>query len=157
MPTTLRILFLVFTSALISSCGSFDRAWEEALAESQGTTPRDGFAGAWRGRWNSETTGHEGALRCLVSPALARPEGSISPVLHESWYWAKWSLFSGAFRTQDSVRSTGLGSSSVEGSRNLGPFLGGTFSHEGIIEGDHFQSRYSSRLDEGTFELRRVR
>ena len=47
-----------------SGCSTFHREWKQAAAQ---PLPIDDITGRWQGGWKSEGTGHQGALRCVVS------------------------------------------------------------------------------------------
>src|SRR5256885_8458134 len=47
-------------------CSSFNSEWKAAA---QMPVAAGDIAGRWEGTWKSEATGHNGNLRCIISPA----------------------------------------------------------------------------------------
>ena len=152
--STLRIAGLGFLAAFLSSCagGAFDRDWNAAVAayEAEGAPAEAPFLGPWTGTWLSDMNAHTGGLRCLVSPV-----DSGSETTYEFRYHATWGdFFSGGYRADYEVTPDGKGGFEVKGSKDLGMF--GSFDHEGLIQGDAFDSTYASdKGDHGAFKLKR--
>lgn len=142
-------LFFVAALTLVAatSCSSFHEQWRQAASQS---TPED-FTGRWEGRWVSTATGHEGKLRCLVTP-------SEDPQTHGHYnfhYWARWGFLSGAFATVYPVRETAPGAWRFEGESDLG-FLGGLYRHQGSTTGRAFDATYTATNgDRGRMQMRR--
>lgn len=153
MRKMLRFASLVVLPALFASCaGQFERDWETAVASYQEEGMHDSaepFLGPWKGTWESGMNEHTGDLRCLVTPADGEEEG------YEFQYHATWgSFFQGGFLAFYEVNPDGKGGFLVSGSKDLGLF--GGFDHEGRIEGNRFESTFTSEKgDHGTFEMER--
>ncbi len=129
-----------------SGCSSFNRHWEEA-GRMPGTAT--GMSGRWEGTWRSEANGHEGGLRCLVTE---QENG-----LYEAWFRATYhrvfDLHFG-YKVPLTVERTN-GVYRFEGEADLGWLAGGIYHYEGEATAEHFFSRYRSRQDQGTFDMRR--
>ena len=137
-----RIPFCLALPLLMGGCSTlYDRKWEAA------PVPVAGLEGRWEGRWRSETTGHEGPLRCLVT----RREGH----LYDFHFWAAWSLLSASWHLDLEARPEGE-ITHLSGERNLGILLGGVYTFTATVQGDRVEARYRSRKERGTFALDRV-
>ncbi len=144
MITTSRIVTLFFVGLILSTCGcsSFNREWEEFPAMG-----KDSPAGRWVGRWNSQVNGHEGDLRCMISPAEkdmyeAKFEASYGPAL--------------TFRYSMSFSATREDRSWIlEGEEDLGLLAGGIYRYRGTVDLTDFVATYSSAKDMGTYRMTR--
>ncbi|MBP7949192.1 MAG: hypothetical protein KA004_06005 [Verrucomicrobiales bacterium] len=134
----------------LSSCSGvrFDREWQAAKTVRH-TGPAAAVAGAWEGRWVSQSSGHSGKLRCLVSPDAAGRTAIFR-------YEATWGdLFSGQFTLKCDLTPAGSGVWNVAGSKDLGKLLGGKFSHNGTVAEKEIKAQYHSKADQGNFTLHR--
>ncbi|NNE90029.1 MAG: hypothetical protein HKN23_00130 [Verrucomicrobiales bacterium] len=142
----IRLLSGLLPVLLLASCASarFEKDWKQALAD-EASGKSNAVTGPWTGTWETETNGHTGDLRCLVS------EDGDS---HKFRYHATWGkIFQGGYTANYDVRKTGR-AYKVTGSKDLGFF--GEFAHDGTIRGDTFHATYeSSKGDKGAFLLRR--
>ncbi len=136
-------------SLALSSCTSFDRQWAESLRS--GSSDSAAPTGCWTGRWKSESTGHTGQLRCIIS-ADSRDTRACHCLYHATW----GKLLSGSFRVDAKLDKRSAQEWKIRGQRDLGVLLGGTFTQEGIISQDQFRSHYNSKLDHGVLEMTRV-
>ncbi|MEM7145114.1 MAG: hypothetical protein AAF591_08240 [Verrucomicrobiota bacterium] len=138
------LIALITLVAVLPACTSpkFANDWQAALQ-----APQDGIEGAWEGDWKSETSGHHGKLRCLVTKSPADSH------TYNFNYWASWAtVLSGGFQVTYDVQPSKDGYT-VTGESDLGPF--GLFHHQGHINDDHFHADYRSKNDQGTFEMSR--
>ena len=134
--------------ALISpSCSSsFQRDWRNATATP--TKPDTAtIEGRWDGSWASDTNRHSGKLRCIISPA-------DRPGSYEFRYWGTFAKFFRFHYTVDYDARFTDGAWHMAGENDLG-IMGGKFHHEATIRGDKFDATYTSKWDNGKFELRR--
>ncbi len=142
-----RTLYFALCSLLMTSCSSFEKEWNQSVAEYKAgniETP----AGPWVGSWNTTTNGHMGDLRAIVKPSPAR-NGEYSFRYHATW----GSFFRGTYQVDFPVIRRGS-TYQVDGSKSLGPF--GRFGHKAKIKGHSFNATYSSdKGDLGTFDLKR--
>lgn len=163
MPAFLRILLPLIFSLGTISCTGWPRGWNVAKR----ARTAEGPGGAWIGTWKSHSTGHTGNLRCAVFPVKsATPPAPTAPIASKSdpngqiWeyrYRASWARILCAGFTVDCLAHQNQdGSWSVTGSRDLGPVLGGIFTHQATVDGDRLEAKYQSSADEGTLSLRRV-
>src|SRR5262245_54077305 len=51
---------------LANGCSSFNRQWKETVHQ---PIPSD-LSGPWEGHWISDVNGHNGKLRCLITPGV---------------------------------------------------------------------------------------
>lgn len=105
--------------------------------------------GVWRGRWNSQSTGHSGPVRARI---VAQPDGSYS------------ARFSGRFavvipftyRADLHPVDLPYGSTWLVSEKKLGPVLG-SYRMQAIQTGDQFSADFHAGRDSGRFEMQRVR
>lgn len=131
----------------LTSCGTFERKWNAAVAEYH-TGGTRGPEGPWSGTWHTTTNDHTGKLRAVVSPSQKKPGE------YDFHYHATWArIFSGGYRVTYPVKRQGS-RYLVDGDEKLGIF--GTFHHKGTITRDRFEATYSSDREEiGKFSMRR--
>ncbi len=152
-------LSLVFAALTLASCAGarFERDWNQAVAaHTSGEGAKDPVAGPWTGTWLSHVNGHDGTLRCLVTP-LESASGATGETSkpYRFRYRATWQkVLSGGYTADYTVVPQGKRGYQVDGVKDLGLF--GNFQHEGQILGDRFESTYASDMgDHGVFELKR--
>ena len=141
------LLLVAFLAA--TGCCSFSSRWNELAAAPP--APTAGDVSLWEGTWLSDHNGHNGKLRCIVSkiePAeaiAAKPVPSGAPIpTHRLELSAPWGLglvsdFKGSFPIV------------------VWPLIDDTYHTEGTIEGDQSKAKYHAEIDEGTFEMTRVK
>lgn len=127
------------------SCSGFSKEWKQAVAQ---PIPNDHITGPWEGSWRSESNDHTGKLRCIVT---APKDGGNVYRFH---YWATWNLFSGAYRAQYPVEKRS-DTWHFSGETDLGRLAGGIYHHQGTATSVKFNARYTSKADEGFFEMKR--
>jgi len=151
MKSFLKNFLPLFCICLLASCAGprFNSAWQKAGEEYRAgkTSP---VTGPWEGSWLSDSNGHKGKLRCVITPAAGKAESNR----YLFRYWATWAgPLQGGFKAEFEVEKMGS-QYHIQGQENLGIF--GSFRHEGVIQGKHFEANYrSSSGDYGTFNLRR--
>ena len=135
-------LLLVAVASLLTSCGSFNKQWEEAIGSNY-----TGVEGPWEGTWKSDMNGHNGKLRAVVTKK--------SPTEYEFVYWATWGdVFSGSFPAVHTLKAKGKGYE-LSGTEDLGA-LGGVYTFAGGIDEKNYKATYkSSKGDHGVFEMAR--
>ncbi|QDU41320.1 hypothetical protein Mal4_56860 [Maioricimonas rarisocia] len=104
--------------------------------------------GRWKGEWVSDVNGHRGLLKARISHI----EGSQYRVCYTGTFWG---LLPFVFATEMDVVQDG-GVARFQGSEDLGPLVGGTFSYSGSATCDEFVARFRSDEDHGTFRMSRV-
>lgn len=152
MPSTTRLrarrpLGVLLAAFLATGCSSFPGDWEEGA--SRVPPAGDPLAGAWDGRWVSETTGHEGRLRCIAEPAA-----------DEEWLLRFRARWGGMFRFSYELPVEATTASDevlrLAGEADLGwPY--GVYAFEAEVAGDRLRASYRTEGDQGTFSLTRVR
>lgn len=154
-----RAIALLFHFGALG-CSSFERDWQDAVAEldADGVGSRDataapsnevGFEGPWEGRWRSESDGHSGQLRCLLTPI----DGSKRRYVAR--YKARWAAIFTFEYSLPIELAPGEGRYSFDGEQDLG-WPWGIYRYQGTISTDRLTSRYQARFDRGLFELERV-
>jgi len=132
-----------------SSCTDFKQQWKLAIEESAKINGKHAdLTGPWEGTWTSDTNGHNGKLRAIITK---QPDGQF-----EFHYWAQWQkVLSGSFKENYPVEAKKDGSFTFQGEKDLGK-LGGKFSHQGSATATNFKATYDSEMgDKGVFELQR--
>ncbi len=155
----IRLFTSIFVVSVLASCASarFEKDWKTAVAD-QSSGKGDPVSGPWAGSWTTETNGHTGKLRCLVTPlhdaACQETNGKKLDDQYRFRYHATWGkIFQGGYTADYDVKKSGSGYQ-VTGSKDLGPF--GEFKHDGKIQGDQFNATYeSTKGDKGGFYLNR--
>ena len=131
--------------ALLTGCCGFNRDWKRAGLAPQTT---NGIAGRWDGFWLSDRNGHNGRLRCLISPSTND--------LYTARYHARyWKILTFSYTVPLKVqRSNDL--FHFSGEANLGNLVGGVYRYTGSVAGTNFHSSYDSKYDHGYFRMNRV-
>jgi hypothetical protein len=146
-PRFVFFLTAVAGMAGLPSCTGIPRGWRQAKAGE----PRDDATGAWVGTWRSHVNGHHGGLRAVVEP----PPGQ--PAALRFRYRASWMRVLCAGFTVDCTGTREAdGSLTVSGAKDLGRAFGGRFQHTGSIRHGRLTAAYSSAMDHGVMELRRL-
>lgn len=144
MRARYRYSIALIVAALLAGCSTFNRDWKAMASE---PIP-GGVDGRWDGRWSSDASGHDGALRCIVST----DEAGATTARYRATY-------AGILSYEYSVpmvieRDGALHRFAAEA--DLGWLAGGVYEYEGTISGDAFHATYSCSRDHGTFEMQRV-
>tara|TARA_R110002096_G_scaffold119925_8_gene259928 strand:+ start:149 stop:712 length:564 start_codon:yes stop_codon:yes gene_type:complete len=144
---TFRSILLAFSSILLASCSSFERDWDQSVADYQAGKISAPY-GPWDGAWTTPSNGHSGDLRAIVKES---PGNSGAAAFR---YNATWSpIFQGTYSVDFPITRQG-GTYYVDGSKSLGPF--GKFGHKATISGNSFNASFSDDKGAlGQFNLRR--
>lgn len=138
-----RLLLSALLLSFVTGC-SFNRDWRRAA---QSPPPADDIEGAWIGHWRSDVNGHNGQLRCIMTPH--------APNAYMARYRARfWKIFAAGYAVPLSVTNIN-GEFRFSGTANLGALGGGIYIYEGSATPTAFQSTYRSKRDHGTFVLHR--
>jgi hypothetical protein len=129
-------------AAVFSNASEFNRHWrmDDFHAGADNGLPR-----RWEGQWISETNGHHGALRCVLTKNSAAD--------YDATFYA---VYAGMLRVCYTVplhgQTTGetLG---LEGDADLGSLAGGTYHYAGEATARAFRCNYQCKYDRGTFEM----
>ncbi len=136
---------LALSALSLVSCASprYEWAWHQAQ-QHPGALP----AGAYEGTWNSAHNGHSGKLRCIVSPAA---DG------FRFYYRATWAtVLQGSFSLNGTAQQTAPQVWKVQGEKDLGAALGGTFTHQATLTAHTLEASYDAKFDHGLMHLHRV-
>ncbi len=144
---TFRTSFTVTALLLLLTTGcstAFKRDWKTATAQ---PAPTDSIAGPWEGTWLSHKNGHNGRLRCILTPE--------TPDRYRAQFHAQYKrILSFGYTVPLTVRS-GHGTNSFHGEANLGRLAGGVYTYDGYASPTNFSSTYKSKHDHGVFQMRR--
>ena len=140
----LCLFCLLASSFIFIGCTSFNTAWDQASKQS---VSANSLQGCWEGTWQSESNGHEGSLRCVVT---RRKDGA-----YKARYYAIYQKVIGfgytiLLRTTETNRGWHF-----SGDANLGWWVGGIYRYEGWVQETNFFSTYSCKYDHGTFRMTR--
>ncbi len=140
------VAWCLSSALVVSGCSSFEAEW---LAAKTPDPPEGSLAGAWEGRWISESSGHDGGLRCIIT--------ETEQGVYDAWYEATWRflfVFSPEYTLPMEVTQEERVYRFV-GECNLGWFLG-TYRYSGEATDTHFTANYTTANDHGSFEMERV-
>jgi hypothetical protein len=146
-PPRLFAVLMLLVALISSSCSTFQRDWSDAALTPAGSGSTATIEGRWDGSWKSDTNRHYGKLRCIVSP-------TDRPGHYKFRYWG---TFAKIFRFHYKVEYDAEhhdGAWQMAGESDLG-IMGGKFHHTATIDGDKFDATYSSKWDNGKFNLHR--
>ena len=125
-------------------CSTFNHDYDAALRRQHA-----GIAGCWSGTWSSESNGHHGTLRCILTPH------------GENAYDARFrAVYCGLIPFEESVLLTGTDSGDLwrfRGEKDLGWLAGGIYQYTGEATATKFMARYTSVHDRRIFEMTRHR
>ncbi len=150
---------LLVAAISLQGCSTFNRDWnhmESTAAAERGSQPMlTGLSGRWKGTWRSNSNGHHGELRCIITEDES---GSLRARYRARYGW----FFTFEYdmpMTAERIAGTEKRSEAYRfsASADLGWLAGGVYAYEGTVTGDVFHSTYTSSGDHGTFEMRRVR
>lgn len=162
-PTFSVLLTAAVLFASAGCCG-FSSRWN-ALAAA-GPRPTASDTSRWEGEWKSDRDGHSGKLRCIVSKIEYKFEPGSEPAeglpTHSFEFSATWGLNFVSGYTIDMIVTpvTPEGDTQhFKGSFSIvvWPLIDDTYHAEGTIEGDSFKAKYHAEIDDGIFEMKRVR
>ncbi len=144
--TLLRLTLVACATFLLSSCSSFEREWEQSVADYRSGAVAAPY-GPWQGDWATQTNGHNGTLRAIVKP-------SSKPGNYVFRYHATWGMLARGTYSVDFPGQKQGNAYVIEGKKDLGPF--GNFGHKATINGSTFRASYSNDDgDLGAFTLKR--
>jgi hypothetical protein len=127
---------------LVTGCSSFNRDYKRVAAS---LSPSDNLTGAWDGHWRSDKNGHNGRLRCIMTPK----GGNIYDARFRARYFK---ILAYEYNVPLTVQGQGT-NFTFEGSANLGKLAGGLYTYKGTATAAQLNSTYSCKWDHGKFEL----
>jgi hypothetical protein len=137
--------FCLFVALLLAGCSSFNRDWKRAAVVPQLTND---LAGRWEGVWMSDKNGHNGRLRCLISPT---DNGVYNARFHAKY----WKILSFGYAVPVRVQRSNDVARFI-GEADLGKLAGGIYKYAGAVIGTNFHSTYECAIDHGYFRMTRA-
>ncbi len=137
-----RVGLLLLLTLAASGCSSFHHDWKAAAA-----SPLPDIQGRWEGAWSSETNGHHGRLRCLLTKTA---EGQYLARFHANYK----TILSFGYAVPLAVQEAN-GVYQFQGDSDLGRLAGGFYHYEGQATPTNFFSTYRAKADGGTFQMKR--
>jgi len=105
----------------------------------------DPIAGAWRGSWQSDKTGHHGPMRAFVRPAA---DG------YNVLFFGRFAkVIPFAYRSHLTTTGTSDSGMSLAAEKRLPPL--GMFRTEATATANVFEASYNAKVDHGTFRFAR--
>jgi hypothetical protein len=115
----------------------------------QGTVQAQSPVGVWKGRWQSQSTGHSGPMR-----ATSRETG---PGQYEArWVGRFAAVIPFVYRSQLTEVATPDGQMTLYSRKQLGPLMG-SYEMTSRFLGSSMDSQFQTRQDRGTVRMRRIR
>jgi hypothetical protein len=146
---SMQVRRIMFTGAalvclLCTGCSSFNHDWR-ALAITDGSS--DGVEGRWDGEWVSDTNGHRGRIRCIITR-----DGDTYITRYRAVY-KKILKFEYTVPLKVTQEADGIAFTGVQ---DLGLLAGGVYTYKGTIRNNKFDARYDSKYDDGIFKMERL-
>ena len=150
MRATVRFSTILATCGLTlamaaTGCSTFNRDWKRASAT---PAPAHDIDGQWEGSWLSDSNGHHGRLRCLVSRLDDRPYRARFKANY-------WKIFRFNYTVNLHVTREPPGRFNFQGEADLGWWGGDVYHCDGHATPANFFSTYKSKYDHGTFQMTR--
>jgi hypothetical protein len=139
-----RAAAVLFFAVLVGGCGSFNHDWEHALRQPVAASE---IEGPWQGIWHSDSNGHQGKLRCILS---RKGDGTYRARFHARYGKLLGFGYTASLKTEPATNGY-----TFTGQANLGFLAGGVYYYDGHANQTNFFSTYSCRYDHGTFEMKR--
>jgi hypothetical protein len=135
---------LALVCLLCTGCSSFNHDWR-ALVPADGSS--DGVEGRWDGEWISDTNGHRGRIRCIVT------RHGDSYITRYRAVYKRILTFEYTVPLKVEREAGGV---AFTGTQDLGVLAGGVYTYRGTIRNDKFDATYDSKYDDGIFKMKRV-
>ena len=143
------LLVLAIAALGLSSCSiGYNREWSKAKAQASHQPPKD-MSGPWLGTWRSDVNGHNGELRCIVTP-LAGNAGQERFHYHATFM----KILSATYDVTHVVKPV-KGGFTFAGDQVLTGAGGGLYHYEGNATPSTFHATFRSEKDHGVFEMKR--
>lgn len=139
------LVLCALASAATGCCTTFERDWKSAQS-----TPasHDGLAGAWEGTWESDSNGHHGSLRAVITKCGENQ--------YCARYHATFCKFIPYGYDTYHVAFEENGAMHFQGQTDLGWLAGGSYTYAGWANGHQYAARYRTEDDNGYFRMTRV-
>ena len=141
--TLLALGLVSLQAASFSSFSSSLQAQEPTVVQGQNPT------GTWKGEWRSESTGHRGPMRVVITPSnrgtyQARFTGRFAAIIPF------------AYRAELVPVQSSDGTTRLTSSKKLGPILG-DYQMQTQVSGSTLSGRFQAAGDRGSIQMQRVR
>gem|GEM_PF-678641 len=138
------ILFYATIGLAICFCNRSSIAQEH----SHGMTASGNPQGVWKGRWQSQSTGHSGPMRVAITPTSrgtyqARFTGRFAAIIPF------------AYRAELAAHTTPDGATLLSSSKKLGPILG-SYQMQTQVSGNVLSGDFQAAGDRGSIQMRRM-
>ena len=127
-----------------AGCSTFNRDWKTS---EQTVAQTNDIQGRWEGTWLSQTKGHHGSLRCLLT---RETDYQYEARFHATY----WKVFRFGYAVQ-LIATPADGAYQFRGDADLGWLAGGTYHYEGTVTPTNFFSTYRAAGDHGIFQMHR--
>ncbi|MEX0702228.1 MAG: hypothetical protein WD069_09045 [Planctomycetales bacterium] len=128
-----------------AGCSTFS---QDFRAAQQYCPPERGLDGVWEGTWESETNGHNGRLRAIITRCDDR---------HYHARFHATFLKCVPFESEAMLHVTEEGAATFfHGQEDLGWLAGGVYTYDGRADRCEFFANYCAEKDRGVFAMRRV-
>jgi hypothetical protein len=115
----------------------------------QGIAEAQSPAGVWKGRWQSQSTGHSGPMRATIR--------QTGPGQYEArWVGRFAAVIPFVYRSQLTEVASPDGQLTLYSRKQLGPLMG-SYEMTSSFLGSSMDSQFQTRQDRGTVRMRRVR
>jgi len=116
---------------------------DQRIAEAQSP------AGVWKGRWQSQSTGHSGPMRATIR--------QTGPGQYEArWVGRFAAVIPFVYRSQLTEVASPDGQMTLYSRKQLGPLMG-SYEMTSRIFGSSMDSQFQTRQDRGSVRMRRIR
>jgi hypothetical protein len=139
-----RAWIMIIALPLLAGCSSFGRDWKAAARD---PVSAGSIEGRWEGTWRSDSNGHRGRLRCI----LTQQNESVLRARFHAKYAGVLSFGYTAPLTVTNV----AGIWRFTGEADLGKLAGGVYRYDGTASPTNFHSTYRAKSDHGVFEMTR--
>jgi hypothetical protein len=156
MTAKFTVALLSLVSLMLASCAGpgFNSVYRKSVDEYHAANPKPTVSGPWVGYWKSNENLHTGKLRAIAVANTPAVPADGAAGRYKFRYHATWAkILSGGYTSVHDVVRNRDGSFQVSGSEDIA--LLGTYTSQGSITDDKFDSTYQSKADNGVFVLER--
>lgn len=139
----------MLSTLLLTGC--YESRWSDAGKQ---TIPEGSIAGRWEGTWKSDSNGHDGGLRCIISEVT---HDSFKADFHATYGWIFSFGYSATMKITAGTTLPASGPAYVyfKGDEDIGWLAGGVYQYDGKVGPTIFFCNYKSGGDHGVFQLSR--